>query len=417
LLDGCAQKRPSSRAEFWTDKTTMRRHFGGAPRKHPKGERHVMGRPGSSPERSRGERPLGVGIVGLSASGGWAAGAHVPAVSAVDGMELTALATSSRASAAAAADAFQVPGYASVEQLVEDENVDLVVVAVKVPRHRELVLPALRAGVPVLSEWPFAVDLAEAVEMEGAAGETRNFIGLHGRSSPTVRWLAGLVADGYVGEVLSATVLASSIEWGTPVSERMRYTLDRTLGATMLTIAFGNTIDVVSMVVGELQDVVASTATRRRMVPLGRTGQMVAMTAEDQIAVSGTLPGGAILSAHHRGATVSGPGFSLLIDGTEGTLEVTSASGYPHLGPVTVRGTRDRAPLSRLTPPHGHDDYPHLAGTPVHNLAHTYAAVRNDLVDGTTTAPDFAHAVRRHRLLDAIVRSSAEGCRVSLADL
>ncbi len=370
----------------------------------------------SSSERPGGRRPLGVGIVGLSAVGGWAAGAHRPAIAAVDGIELTALATSSPASAAAAGVAFGVPGYASAAQLAEDENVDLVVVAVKVPRHRELVLPALRAGVPVLSEWPFAVDLAEAVEMEGAARGTPSFIGLYGRSSPTIRWLAGLVADGYVGDVLSATVLASSIEWGTPVSERMRYTLDRTLGATMLTIAFGNAIDVVSMVVGELRDVVASTATRRPVIPLGRTGQTVPMTAEDQIAVSGTLPNGAILSVHHRGATMTGPGFSLLVDGTEGTLEITSASGYPHLGPVTVRGARGRAALSRLTPPDGHDGYPHLAGTPVHNLAHMYAAIRDDLTHGTATAPDFAHAVRRHRLLDAIVRSSAEGRRMPLTD-
>ena len=140
------------------------------------------------------------------------------------------------------------------------------------------------------------------------------------------------------------------------------------------------------------------------------------MTAEDQIAVSGVLPGGAILSVHHRGAPVSGPGFSLLVDGTEGTLEITSASGYPHLGPVTVRGARGRAPLSRLTLPEGHDDFTHLAGTPVHHVAHAYAAIRNDLLDGTATAPDFAHAVRRHRLLDAIVRSAAEGRRVPLPE-
>ncbi|WP_432838234.1 Gfo/Idh/MocA family protein [Dactylosporangium sp. CA-092794] len=361
-------------------------------------------------------RPIGVGIVGLSASGGWAAGAHLPALSAVDGLELTALATSSSASADAAGAAFGVPGYASVKQLAEDENVDLVVVAVNVPRHRELVLPALEAGVPVLSEWPFAVDLAEAEEMAQAGRGKRTFIGLQGRSSPTARWLADLVADGYVGEVLSATVLASSIEWGTPVSERMRYTLDRSLGATMLTIAFGHAIDLVSMIVGELQDVVASTAVRRPLVPLGRTDRTVHMTAEDQIAVSGTLPGGAVLCAHHRGGTLSGPGFSLLIDGTEGTLEVTAA-GYPHLGPVTVRGSRGRDRLSELTQPDGYDDYPHLAGTPIHTLVHAYAAIRRDLNQGTTTAPDFTHAVKRHRLLDAIGRSAAEGRRVSLAGL
>ncbi|MFF7987179.1 hypothetical protein ACFZDK_50295 [Streptomyces sp. NPDC007901] len=46
--------------------------------------------------------------------------------------------------------------------------------------------------------------------------------------------------------------MASSTEWGTPVSPNMVYTLDRKLGATMLTIAFGHAIDLVSMVVGEL---------------------------------------------------------------------------------------------------------------------------------------------------------------------
>lgn len=41
-----------------------------------------------------------------------------------------------------------MPAYAAVEPLARREDVDLVVVTVKVPRHRELILPALAAGVP-----------------------------------------------------------------------------------------------------------------------------------------------------------------------------------------------------------------------------------------------------------------------------
>jgi predicted dehydrogenase len=52
-------------------------------------------------------------------------------LSAVDGIELRALAASSEASAQAAGAAYGVPAYTSVEQLAGDENVDLVVVAVK----------------------------------------------------------------------------------------------------------------------------------------------------------------------------------------------------------------------------------------------------------------------------------------------
>jgi predicted dehydrogenase len=40
-------------------------------------------------------KPIGVGIVGLSAGGGWAAIAHVPTLAGVDGYELRALSTSS----------------------------------------------------------------------------------------------------------------------------------------------------------------------------------------------------------------------------------------------------------------------------------------------------------------------------------
>ncbi|OZM75357.1 Gfo/Idh/MocA family protein, partial [Pseudonocardia sp. MH-G8] len=257
----------------------------------------------------------------------------------------------------AASEVYGVPGYASVEQLARDRGVDLVVVAVKVPRHRELVVSALEVGVPVLCEWPLAVDLGEAREMERAARGMRSFVGLQGRSSPVFRWLADLVAGGYVGEVLSVTVVASSVEWGTPVSERARYTLDRELGATMLTIAFGHAIDLVAMVVGELEEVVATTATRRPRVPLGGTGRTVPMTAVDQIAVSGRLAGGAVLSVHHRGGTASGAGFSLVIDGTEGTLEV-SAPTHPHVVAVTVRGAQGHARPAELTLPDGYDDYP-----------------------------------------------------------
>ncbi|MGY5049866.1 Gfo/Idh/MocA family protein [Streptomyces sp. 900105755] len=355
-------------------------------------------------------KPIGVGIVGLSATGGWAAGAHLPALKAVDGIELRALAASSQPSAKAAGAAYGVPAYTSVEELAGDDNVDLVVVAVKVPRHRELVVPVLKAAVPVLCEWPLAVDLREAEEMERAAGTTRTFVGLQGRSSPTFRWLADLVSEGFVGEVLSATVVASSTEWGTAVSADMLYTLDRTLGATMLTIAFGHAIDLVSMVVGELEEVVATTATRRRQVPLGHTGQVVAMTAEDQIAISGTVAGGAILSVHHRGGAASGAGFSLIIDGTQGRLEITAAE-FPHIGPATVHATRGDGRPAKVTLPSGYDDYPGLAGTAIHTLAHAYAAIRDDLNHVTAVAPDFTHAVKRHRLLDAIVRSAATGQR------
>ncbi|GHH63436.1 hypothetical protein GCM10018775_81190 [Streptomyces umbrinus] len=79
---------------------------------------------------------------------------------------------------------------------------------------------------------------------------------------------------------------------------------------------------------------------------LGRTGQVVPMTAEDQIAISGTVAGGAILSVHHRGGAASGAGFSLIIDGTEGRPHANRSRAD-----TSKRGVRDlplAATASRL---------------------------------------------------------------------
>ncbi|WP_243834206.1 Gfo/Idh/MocA family protein [Aeromicrobium chenweiae] len=365
------------------------------------------------PAGAHQERPIGVGMVGLSATGGWGRGAHLPAMAAAGGFELRGLVAQSAASGAAASAVHGAPSYASVEELAGADDVDLVVVTVKTPLHRDVVLPALSAGKPVFCEWPFAVDRDEAEKMTAAARGLSTFVGLQGRSTPTFRWLAELVAQGYVGDVLSASVLSTAIEWGTPVSDSMLYTLDRTQGATMLGIAFGHAIDPALMVVGELGDVVATTAVRHPHVPLGRTGRMVAMTADDQIAISGSLPNGAVLSAHQRGGTAGGPSFSMIIDGTEGTLEAT-AGNHPHLAPVSVRGARKGEKLTALSLPPAYDRFPRLAGSAIHSLTHAYAGIRDELHGHRRTVPDFAHGLRRHRLLDAIVESAATGRRVDL---
>src|SRR6202035_5683337 len=95
-------------------------------------------------------RPVRVGIIGLSASGGWAARAHVPALRALEGYELRALAASSPRTAAAAAAAYDVPlAFGTPGELAACDEVDLVVVAVRLPHHGELVRAAIDAGKPV----------------------------------------------------------------------------------------------------------------------------------------------------------------------------------------------------------------------------------------------------------------------------
>src|SRR6267378_3151876 len=100
-------------------------------------------------------RKLGVGIIGVSPTRGWATAAHIPALRALPNYEIRALSAHSAESARAAGEAFGVRKvFCDHEQLVTQRDIDVVAVTVKVPHHRELVSAALAAGKAVYCEWP-----------------------------------------------------------------------------------------------------------------------------------------------------------------------------------------------------------------------------------------------------------------------
>src|SRR5207244_12659245 len=106
---------------------------------------------------------LAVGIIGVSPDRGWAATAHIPALRALPNYEIRAISAHSAESARAAGEAFGVRKvFSNHEQLVTQPDVDVVIVTVKVPHHRELVSAALAAGKAVYCEWPLGRDLEDA---------------------------------------------------------------------------------------------------------------------------------------------------------------------------------------------------------------------------------------------------------------
>ena len=139
--------------------------------------------------------PIKLGIIGLSTKpSAWATRTHLGPLRSylASKYTLTAVGGSSKESAQAAAEAFGLPpskGYSDAEQLANDPDVEMVVVAVKVPEHRKLTLPALKAGKDVFVEWPLGNGLQEARELAGVAREkgVRTMVGLQARCAGSIR--------------------------------------------------------------------------------------------------------------------------------------------------------------------------------------------------------------------------------------
>src|SRR6059058_4560398 len=364
------------------------------------------------------ESVLGVGIIGVNPAWGWAATAHIPALRALPNYEIGALSATSPEAARAAGEAFGVAAvFSHHDQLVAQPDVDVVAVTVKVPHHRELVFAALAAGKAVYCEWPLGRDIDEARAMATLAAErgVRTVVGLQARQAPAIEFVKELLGDGYVGEVLSTTMIGLSVP-GDVVVRPNAYMLDKTNGANLLTIALGHSLDTLNYLLGEFADLWAVSAVRRPLVSIEETGEQMVKTAADQIAVIGTLTSGATASVHIREAVAGGTGFLWEINGTDGTLRITADAAQPQIFPLTVAGARGRNEPAELAVPAAlRQKWPtltRLEGAPAYNVGRAYAAFAADIANGTHTVPDFADAVRRHEVIAAIERSAASGERV-----
>lgn len=353
------------------------------------------------------EQPLGVGVVGLSATGNWGAWAHRPALLAVPGVELRGVVAGSPASTAAAAERYGVSGYDSVTDLAASEDIDLIAITVRVPEHRRLLEPILGTSKAILCEWPLALDLAEAESFVGSAGAGPRFTGLQGHVSPTIRWVRDLIRDGYLGEVRSSSMLVSFPGGGLTFTSSNAYTADAANGATMLTISFAHALDMQTLLLGALRNPTGTIATLQHAATVSDTGETIPKTSPDQLAVTGRLPGGGVVSMAFRAAARRTTPFLWEIDGADGSLRITGDSGLPMSATLNVEGAQGDARMARLAQPSGYDLFPELANTPAHNVAHLYSQVREALNGRPAEVPTFAHGVELHRVLDSIVAAAA----------
>jgi predicted dehydrogenase len=243
----------------------------------------------------------------------------------------------------------------------------------------------------------------------------RTVVGLQARQAPAIEFIQQLLNDGYVGEVLSTTMVGLSVP-GDVVVRPNAYMLDKANGANVLTISVGHSLDTLNYVLGEFAELSALSDLRRPLIAIEDTGEQMAKTAADQIAVIGTLTSGATATIHVREAVAGGTGFLWEINGTDGTLRITADAAYPEIFPLTVAGARGRDELTELAlPVTSTQKWPALTGlegAPAFNVGRIYAAFAADIEDGTHTVPDFAEAVRRHEVIDAIEWSAASGERV-----
>ena len=356
-----------------------------------------------------------VGIVGANPSRGFASIAHIPALQALPEFEITAVCTTRLDSAEAAARHFGISlAFSDAEKLARHPDVDLVTVSVKVPDHYLPVMAAIEAGKHVYCEWPLGRDTDEAVGMLAAAERKgiRHAVGLQGQMSPAINYASDLIADGYVGQVLSATMIASAPNWGATIDRA--YQADRANGANLLTITGAHTIDALCFCLGEFRELAAFVVSQRDRIPLEATDEIVAKTSPDQLVVNGIIGDGVVASFQVRGGMKRGTEFLFEIHGEHGDLQLTATSrASMQRQELNLKGARgDSGALAELPIPGKYRWVPEwVSPDSPYNVAQLYVRLAECIRGSKPVSPGFDAAVTRHRLLDAIVRASETGMK------
>ncbi len=361
---------------------------------------------------------LRLGVVGANPNIGWASRTHMPAILALPEFDLTAVCTTRRESAEASAEKYDAKrSYWSYRELVVDPEVDVVDVCVRVPYHHEIVMAALEAGKHVYCEWPLAATVAQAAEMAELAEKKRlhAMVGLQARGAPSVIRMRQLIAEGWIGRVLSATMTQYNAGLLLERTPDALWRGERANGAHTLSIATGHAIDAFCWCVGQFTEVAGIVDTLAPEWPL-QGGGTVRVSSPDSVTVNGRLASGAVATVSVGSVPWHGSGFRMEVYGTEGTLVATGRANQVQAEGVRLRGGRrgdnELAELEipdelRWAPP----DVP--TGTPI-NVAQMMRRFAEGIHTGQHPAPTFADAVRNHRLLDAIVRASVSGTTVKV---
>lgn len=333
-----------------------------------------------------------VGIIGL----GMAVPPHAQSLLELsERVEVAAAFTPSAEHRARFAAKYPFPVVDDLAAVLDDASISAVLVLTPPTTHLEVVRQVAEAGKHVLLEKPVEATLARAAELVALcrrAGVTLGVVLQH-RFRPGSMRLAARIAEGALGEVAAASV---AIRWWRPQSyydEPGRGTLARDGGGVLMTQAI-HTLDLFQSLAGPIAEVSAFAGTTR----------LHRMETEDFCGAALRFANGAL-----------------------GTLDATTASypGFPER--IEIVGTKATAVLSGKLEIHHQDgrsekfDASQATGGGADPMAFSNEAHRGLIADfldaldeGRAPRVSGAEALKVHRLIDALLRSSRERRPVAL---
>ena len=354
-------------------------------------------------------RKLKVGLVGASASGGWASLSHIPTLKILKNVQLAAICTSRAESAKAASKAFDVKrAYSNINELVSQQDLDIISAVVKIPNHYEVVIAALEANKHTYCEWPLGVNLSETEELTELAKEKGlvTAIGLQGHRAPEFLFIKQLVDAGWFGQIVNVKMTMQTKASSERASNKV-WEDEKQRKATLFSIVGGHTLYYLSHIFGGITEVAGQLTTQLKELTITDGGEKVYNDTPDQISIQGLLNNEIPFISHISAVPQHSKGWCMEIYGTEGTI-IASSPMLPQITPIDLKGSKGDSELQSMQVSDSLVKFNYLPEGPSANVGRNYGDMANAILKGERFHPNFDDALAIHRLLETIQQSSEE---------
>jgi len=213
--------------------------------------------------------------------------------------------------------------YRTLDNLLDDREIDLVDICLPPSLHAKTALAALAAGKHVLCEARMAMNAAEGRRMLEASRKAPHLVAQLVPSPPTLEvdsTLTALLADGYVGDVLavelSATRQPSFVDREALLHWRQYVALS---GHNILTMGIWYEAMIRWLGPARRVSAVGKVAVPRRR---DESGALREVRVPDHVDVLATLAGDAVAHLRFSAVTALGPANEVWIFGSDGTLRL-----------------------------------------------------------------------------------------------
>ncbi|CAM4031771.1 Gfo/Idh/MocA family protein [Mesobacillus thioparans] len=351
------------------------------------------------------------GIIGT----GFGAKVHAPMMDHHEGFDVVAVSSVSRGNIEEARKASGIENiYTDWRQMLEQETLDLVVVASAVHLHKEMVKAAFEKGIHVMCEKPMALDVTETEDMiaeRDKAGKL-GLINHEFRFLPARTKVKEILESGQLGEILHVRYQCSFASYTGLVSKPRGWLGQEEKGGGMLGAIGSHMTDSLQWWLDSNFKEVFAQLPIHVPTQTDENGNTEHRTADDAFQIIGSLENGAtvtmeLISAARKTKTT----WRLEVFGTEGSLVMLDDNKVLHSS-----GDEAFEEVGLVPDIEAPDSMPDVAARYYNGFQRALNALHETLVSGEKHPylADFEHGHSTQKVLDAVRTSAREGRKVEV---